>query len=236
VDDHIAPRRGVILSGGFAELSAMRVLHSAPVPVTLVDRNAHHLFRPPRAVLRGHGNLRCLLATATDVDADGSAVHAGRANGSAVALPCGGLVVGVETHRFDARTGLWAVMQSGAYTDSRIRQAVEGGRRAARPFRYLDPGSAAYIIRGRAVVRMGRSHASAVVGWLIRLFIHIVFLTGFRSRTGTLFSRAVVFAAAFRCERAFTSLDSPVTAPGGSSPCGAAAGSTAPRHDPPRRS
>ncbi|MEJ8641084.1 hypothetical protein WKI68_05605 [Streptomyces sp. MS1.HAVA.3] len=37
MDDHITPRRVVILGGGFAGLFAVRALRSAPVAVTLVD-------------------------------------------------------------------------------------------------------------------------------------------------------------------------------------------------------
>ncbi|MEJ8641082.1 hypothetical protein WKI68_05595 [Streptomyces sp. MS1.HAVA.3] len=95
-------------------------------------------------------------------------------------------------------------MQSGAYAGRRIRHSIEGRTRTPRPFRYLDLGSAAYISRGKAVVKMGRFHASGLIGWLIWLFIHIVFLTGFRSRIGALISWAVVFAPGSRRERAFT--------------------------------
>ncbi|MCX4751531.1 NAD(P)/FAD-dependent oxidoreductase [Kitasatospora sp. NBC_01287] len=94
-------------------------------------------------------------------------------------------------------------MQSGAYAGRRIRHAVEGRAGKPRPFRYLDLGSAAYISRGRAVVKMGRFHASGLLGWLIWLFVHIVFLTGFRSRAGALLSWAVSFASGSRRERAF---------------------------------
>ncbi len=97
-------------------------------------------------------------------------------------------------------------MQTGAYAGRRVRHRVEGRTREPRPFRYLDLGSAAYICRGRAVVKMGRLHASGVPGWLIWLFIHIVFLTGFRSRIGALMSWAVVFMSGSRRERVFTTI------------------------------
>lgn len=425
MDDHISPRRVVIIGGGFAGLFAVRALRKAPVEVTLIDRNAHHLFQPLlyqcasgilssgqiaqplRAVLRRHDNVRCLQATATDVDAAGRVVHAEAADGSSEAVPYDDLIVGagvrqsyfghdefaehapgmktledaltvrrkiyrafeaaeasadpqeraqwltfalvgagptgvelagqireiathtldrefstvdpsrarvllfdgsdavlgsfgpalsrsaartldglgVEVHlgaiatgvdergltvrrkdggtdRYDARTVLWTAgveapplaaalaratgaeqdragrikvepdltiaghpeirvvgdlmsldklpgmaevaMQTGAYAGRHIRHRVEGRTRKPRPFRYLDLGSAAYISRGRAVVKVGRLHASGVPGWLIWLFIHIVFLTGFRSRIGALMSWAVVFLSGSRRERAFT--------------------------------
>ena len=427
MDDHITPRRVVIIGGGFAGLFAVRALRRAPVEVTLIDLNAHHLFQPLlyqcasgilssgqiaqplRAVLRRHDNVRCLLATATDVDAAARVVHTQAADGGTLAVPYDDLIVGagvqqsyfghdefaehapgmktledaltvrrkiyrafeaaeasadprersqwltfalvgagptgvelagqireiathtldrefsaidpsrarvllfdgsdavlgsfgpvlsrsaartldglgVEVHlgaiatqvdeggltvrrqdggteRYDARTVLWTAgveapplatalaratgaeqdragrikvepdltipghpeirvvgdlmsldrlpgmaevaMQTGAYAGRRVRHRVEGRTREPRPFRYLDLGSAAYICRGRAVVKMGRLHASGVPGWLIWLFIHIVFLTGFRSRIGALMSWAVVFMSGSRRERVFTTI------------------------------
>jgi Pyridine nucleotide-disulphide oxidoreductase len=38
--------RVVIVGGGFGGLAAAKALRSAPVDVTLVDRQAHHLFQP----------------------------------------------------------------------------------------------------------------------------------------------------------------------------------------------
>ncbi|MEU3062831.1 NAD(P)/FAD-dependent oxidoreductase [Streptomyces subrutilus] len=425
MDDHVRHRRVVILGGGFAGLFAVRALRSAPVEVTVVDRCAHHLFQPLlyqcasgilsegqiaqplRAVLRRHPRVRCLLATADDVDVTARVVHATRPDGGSLALPYDDLIVGVGvrqsyfghdefapfapgmktlddalavrakiyrafemaeastdpaerarwltfalvgagptgvelagqireiagrtlrrefaavdpglarvllfdgsdavlasfgpalsdraartldelgievhlrsvvtrvddrgltvrredggTERVEARTVLWTAgveapplatalaratgaeqdragrihvepdltiaghpeirvvgdlmvldrlpglaevaMQSGAYAGRRIRHAVEGRTRTPRPFRYLDLGSAAYISRGRAVVKRGRFHASGLIGWLIWLFVHLVFLTGFRNRAGALLSWAVVFASGSRRERAFT--------------------------------
>ncbi|MEU6235189.1 NAD(P)/FAD-dependent oxidoreductase [Kitasatospora sp. NPDC047058] len=95
-------------------------------------------------------------------------------------------------------------MQSGAYAGRVIRHGVEGRAERARPFRYRDFGSAAYISRGRAAVRAGPVRVSGVTGWLVWLLIHIVFLTGFRSRLGALASWFLVFATGARRERAFT--------------------------------
>jgi NADH dehydrogenase len=46
-------------------------------------------------------------------------------------------------------------MQSGLHAGNRFRHAVAGDS-AAKPFHYRDPGSAAYISRGKAVVSVGR--------------------------------------------------------------------------------
>ncbi|MFF3617196.1 NAD(P)/FAD-dependent oxidoreductase [Streptomyces sp. NPDC002580] len=425
MEDHVTPRRVVIIGGGFAGLFAARALRRSPVAVTLIDRRAHHLFQPLlyqcasgilsegqiaqplRAVLRRHTNVRCLLADATGVDVKERVVHTRRPEGGSVEVPYDDLIVaagmrqsyfghdefaahapgmktlddaleirrriyrafemaesatdardrrhwltfalvgggptgvelagqireiaghtldrefrsidplqarvllfegsdqvlapfgdrlagraaralrdlGVELHlgtrvtdldeqgltvrerdgtttRHPARTVLWTAgveapaiagalaratgaeqdragriavepdltlpghpeirvvgdvmaldhlpglaevaMQSGAYAGRAVRHAVEGRTKKPKPFRYVDLGSAAYISRGRAVVKAGPVHLSGVAGWLAWLFIHIAFLTGFRSRLGAVLSWAVVFASGARRERAFT--------------------------------
>ncbi|MFE4670884.1 NAD(P)/FAD-dependent oxidoreductase [Streptomyces sp. NPDC056723] len=95
-------------------------------------------------------------------------------------------------------------MQSGAYAGRRVRHAVEGRTKEPKPFTYVDLGSAAYIARGRAVVKAGPLHLSGFAGWLAWLFIHLAFLTGFRSRLGAVLSWSLVFATGSRRERAFT--------------------------------
>ena len=86
---------------------------------------------------------------------------------------------------------------------NRIRHEV-AGRTAGKPFRYHDLGSAAYISRGRAVVSMGRIHFGGFPGWVVWLFIHIAFLTGYRSRLGAVLSWWLAFSRDMRRERTFT--------------------------------
>ena len=88
-----------------------------------------------------------------------------------------------------------------------MRHAVEGRTKQPKPFKYWDLGSAAYISRGRAVVKAGPLHLSGAIGWLTWLFIHLAFLTGFRSRLGAVLSWSVSFATSSRRERAFTMSD-----------------------------
>ena len=97
-------------------------------------------------------------------------------------------------------------MQSGLYTGNRIKRRVAGDL-AEKPFRYRDLGSAAYISRGRAVVSAGPLQVGGFLGWVMWLFIHITFLTGFRNRVGALTSWWFAFTRDIRRERAFTTQD-----------------------------
>jgi NADH dehydrogenase len=105
-------------------------------------------------------------------------------------------------------------MQSGAYAGRMVRHQIEARTKKPRPFTYVDLGSAAYIARGRAVVKAGPLHLSGFTGWLVWLFIHLAFLTGFRSRLGAVLSWSVAFATGSRRERAFTMTDTDAPAAG----------------------
>ncbi len=63
------------------------------------------------------------------------------------------------------------------------RSLREGGDLAVRPkFHYWDKGSLATIGRAAAVAQFGKIHISGFIAWLSWLFIHILFLIGFRNR------------------------------------------------------
>jgi len=94
-------------------------------------------------------------------------------------------------------------MQSGLYAGNRVRHRISGDIEE-KPFRYRDLGSAAYISRGRAVVSAGPLQVNGFVGWVMWLFIHIAFLTGYRNRIGALFSWWFAFTRDIRRERTFT--------------------------------
>jgi len=94
-------------------------------------------------------------------------------------------------------------MQAGLYAGHRIRREAEG-RHSAKPFRYRDLGSAAYIARGNAVMSAGPLKLSGFPGWVGWLFIHIAFLTGYRNRLGAILTWWSAFTRDRRRERAFT--------------------------------
>ncbi|MGH2984461.1 MAG: NAD(P)/FAD-dependent oxidoreductase [Solirubrobacterales bacterium] len=106
--------------------------------------------------------------------------------------------------RFDHLPGLAQVaMQSGQHASRTIARRLEGDT-AQRPFRYRDFGTMATIARFRAVVSIGRVHITGLLGWLMWLFVHLVFLTGFKNRVAVVASWAVAFLGRGRPQRTIT--------------------------------
>jgi NADH:quinone reductase (non-electrogenic) len=73
-----------------------------------------------------------------------------------------------------------AAIQMGKFAARQIKRAVEAQPREK--FEYLDKGSLATIGRSRAVADIGKLHISGYFAWLAWLFIHLLFLIGFRNR------------------------------------------------------
>jgi len=81
-------------------------------------------------------------------------------------------------------------IQQGRYVAKIIQREVEAATNAPakglplpRPgFHYWDKGSLATIGRAAAVAEFGKLHISGFIAWLAWLFVHILFLIGFRNR------------------------------------------------------
>jgi NADH:quinone reductase (non-electrogenic) len=73
-----------------------------------------------------------------------------------------------------------AAIQMGKFAARQIKRSLAGKSRE--PFRYWDKGSLATIGRSRAVADFGKLHISGYFAWLSWLFIHLMFLIGFRNR------------------------------------------------------
>ena len=71
-------------------------------------------------------------------------------------------------------------MQQGRYVARQVAADLAGKSREN--FRYLDKGSLATIGRAAAVAEFGKVHISGFLAWLSWLFIHLLFLIGFRNR------------------------------------------------------
>ncbi len=75
-------------------------------------------------------------------------------------------------------------MQEGRFVAKLVRCEIEAGvTKVPRPkFHYWDKGSLATIGRAAAVADFGKVHISGYFAWLSWLFVHILFLIGFRNR------------------------------------------------------
>ncbi|GAB5405612.1 MAG: NAD(P)/FAD-dependent oxidoreductase [Aureliella sp.] len=78
-------------------------------------------------------------------------------------------------------------MQQGKYVGKLLRNEInqlhQGESQPARePFSYYDKGQMATIGRRRAVAQSGKMKLTGSIAWLAWLFIHILYLSGFRNR------------------------------------------------------
>jgi NADH dehydrogenase len=71
-------------------------------------------------------------------------------------------------------------IQSGKHVAKQIVRDLRNQPRE--PFDYFDKGDLATIGRAAAVARLGRVHLSGFIAWLIWVFVHILYLIGFRNR------------------------------------------------------
>jgi len=75
-------------------------------------------------------------------------------------------------------------MQQGRHAAQNILTMIEGLK--PRRFWYWDKGSMATIGRNKAVADLNFMHLSGLPAWLVWLFVHIIFLVGFRNRIAVL--------------------------------------------------
>jgi NADH dehydrogenase len=71
-------------------------------------------------------------------------------------------------------------MQQGRHAARNILRMIRGQQ--PQQFRYFDKGTMATIGRNKAVANLKGVHLSGLPAWLAWLFVHIVFLVGFRNR------------------------------------------------------
>ena len=79
-------------------------------------------------------------------------------------------------------------MQQGRHAAANILAMIDG--RKPQRFWYWDKGSMATIGRNKAVADLHWLHLSGLPAWVVWLFIHILFLVGFRNRLAVLFQWA----------------------------------------------
>ncbi len=82
-----------------------------------------------------------------------------------------------------------------------------GPGRAPRPgFKYWDKGTMATIGRSAAVAMIGKIKLTGLMAWLSWLFVHLIFLIGFRSKIAVLMQWAYSYFAYKRSARIITGL------------------------------
>ena len=93
-------------------------------------------------------------------------------------------------------------MQQGIHASRTIKRRLEGEDSA--PFRYRDLGSMALVARFRAVVSFKGIRVAGLLGWLMWLFVHVTFMTGFRNRFSTILGWTFSFLGRERTQRTLT--------------------------------
>jgi NADH dehydrogenase len=79
-------------------------------------------------------------------------------------------------------------MQQGRHAAHNILNMIDG--RKPQRFWYWDKGSMATIGRNKAVADLNFVHFSGLPAWIVWLFVHVLFLVGFRNRFAVLFQWA----------------------------------------------
>jgi NADH:quinone reductase (non-electrogenic) len=98
-----------------------------------------------------------------------------------------------------------AAMQMGRHAAKLIQRELEAGARSSRPaFQYFDKGTMATIGRSAAVAKIGKLEFSGFFAWLAWLFVHLLFLIGFRNKAAVLLQWSYSYFAYKRGARIIT--------------------------------
>jgi NADH dehydrogenase len=93
-------------------------------------------------------------------------------------------------------------MQQGRAVARNMVREMRGQKR--QPFVYVNKGTLATIGRAAAVADFGRLHLSGFIAWLLWIFIHILYLVGFRNRVLVLIEWAWAYVTYQRSARLIT--------------------------------
>ena len=95
-------------------------------------------------------------------------------------------------------------MQTGTHAAHTITRRIHHPGSVAHPFKYKNLGDMATISRFQAVASIGPIRVAGFVGWLLWLFVHLAFLTGFKNRVATVFNWFIAFIGRGRPQRTIT--------------------------------
>lgn len=97
-------------------------------------------------------------------------------------------------------------IQGAAYAAKQIKaELFHGADPAARePFKYFDKGSMATVSRYSAVAKVGKLEFGGFIAWLAWLFLHLIYLVGFKARLMTSLSWIATFIGSQRGQLTIT--------------------------------
>jgi NADH dehydrogenase len=98
-----------------------------------------------------------------------------------------------------------AANQMGTRAGKNVVATLRGQPR--KNFRYFDKGNLATIGRHKAIADWGRFRLSGSIAWFFWLFVHIMYLVGFRNRLSVLLSWAYSYFTAQRGVRLITGME-----------------------------
>ncbi|MBV9832235.1 MAG: NAD(P)/FAD-dependent oxidoreductase, partial [Marmoricola sp.] len=94
-------------------------------------------------------------------------------------------------------------IQTSKYAAREIQGRLKG-KAPQKPFKYFDKGDLAAISRFDAAMRVWKIQMTGLIAWLVWLFIHLFYLTGFKNQVTALLHWAVTFVSNDRSERTAT--------------------------------
>ncbi|MCG6568270.1 NAD(P)/FAD-dependent oxidoreductase [Tessaracoccus sp. ZS01] len=94
-------------------------------------------------------------------------------------------------------------IQGAKHAAKTIRARVENSREPG-AFRYRDKGSMATISKFAAVTQIGKIQLTGFIAWLAWLFLHLLYIAGFKQRITTLLSWFITFVTNGRSQRVVT--------------------------------
>jgi NADH dehydrogenase len=93
-------------------------------------------------------------------------------------------------------------IQGGEHTAANLLKRLAGQETVR--FHYRDKGNLAVLGRNAAVAQLGKMHLAGFPAWLIWLFVHLLYLVGYRNRISVLFQWAYAYVTSQRGARLIT--------------------------------
>jgi NADH dehydrogenase len=98
-----------------------------------------------------------------------------------------------------------AAMQAGKFVGNVVLQSIEGKARSS--FKYLDKGQMATIGKRKAIAQYNSLRMTGVIAWLAWLFVHVLYLIGFKNRVAVMAEWTWSYIFSKRGARLITSRD-----------------------------